>query len=286
MDVKFINPFLHGTVDVLKKMAFINPRPGKIYLKDTSNAYGDISGIIGITGDAIGSLAISFKEGCICDIMSRMLGETYTEANQDIFDGVGEITNMISGAARTHMEKEGLTVYAAIPSIIYGKSHTINHILNSPSIVIPFDTDKGSFVVDVCIKKSMNENKTSADYQVVNLRTPVASKAPDNIAVQTGNGKPAEAAPELDKKTRLQNKLKEINAIRDELMKQLSEKPFMEISKRQLFKKRIPLLDAQIKRLRLDIATIEALANLSKEDVEKPKIAGHYQHYDSGKRKS
>ena len=57
MDVNFINPFLQGTIEVLTKMAFVEPRPGKVYLKDTSLAQGDVSGIIGITGDMIGSLA-------------------------------------------------------------------------------------------------------------------------------------------------------------------------------------------------------------------------------------
>ena len=49
---------------------------------------------------------------------------------------------------------------------------------------------------------------------------------------------------------------------------------------------RIPLLDAQIKRLRLDISTIEMLSNISKEDMENPTIVQHYQHYDTNKKKS
>ena len=282
MDVKFINPFLEGTVTVLKKMAFLDPRPGKVYLKETNIAYGDVSGIIGITGDAIGSLAISFNETCICDIVSRMIGESYTQANQEVFDGVGEITNMISGAARTHLEKEGMNVYAAIPSVIYGKEHTINHILNSPSIVIPFITEKGTFVVDICIKKTAGESRKSLDYQVVNQKTPVVAKAPDKQDIQSENIQPA---PTLDRKTLLKNKLKEINVVRDDIVKQLTEKPFMEISKRQLLKKRIPILDAQIKRLRLDISTLDMLANISKEDIENPKLVQDFQHYDTGKRK-
>ena len=46
------------------------------------------------------------------------------------------------------------------------------------------------------------------------------------------------------------------------MVKQLSEKPFMEISQRQFLKKRIPMLEAQIKRLRLDLSTVEMLSNI------------------------
>ena len=283
MDVKFINPFLQGTVEVLKKMAFVEPRPGKVYIKNTSLAHGDVSGIIGITGDMIGSLAISFGESCICHLVGSMLGESFAEANQEIFDGVGEITNMISGVARTYLEKEGLHVYAAIPSVVYGKNHTINHILKSPSIVIPFDTDQGSFVVDVCIKRAGEESKMVKEYGVVNQRTPVLPAAPET---QNPASDRIPSATLEGKKEMIKKKLLEVTVIRDEMVKQLSDKPFMEISQRQFLKKRIPMLEAQIKRFRLDLSTAEMLSNISTDDLEHPKLVRHYQHYETEKGKS
>ena len=282
MDVKFINPFLKGTIEVLKKMALVEPCPGKAYLKETSIASGDVSGIIGITGDAIGSLAISFSETCICDICSRMLGESYTEACQDIFDAVGEITNMISGVARTHMEKDGMAVYAAIPSVVYGKNHTIKHILSNPSIVIPFCTDRGAFVVDVCIKQAAAGAVPAENYQVVNRKTTVEGRAP---ATPGNRPDEANAAAETDKKTLLKKRLKDITTVRDDMVRQLTEKPFMEISKRQILKKRIPLLDTQIKRLKLDISAMDVIARITQDDLDHPKLVKHYQHYDDKKHK-
>jgi len=137
MDVRYINPFLLGTQEVLLKVAQIDAQAGKPYRKVDITACGDVSGIIGIMGNAIGSLAISFKEPCILAITSLMLGETYSDICRDVFDTVGELTNMISGVARSHLEREGLKAYAAIPTVIYGKNHVILHILKSPSIVIP-----------------------------------------------------------------------------------------------------------------------------------------------------
>lgn len=283
MDVKFINPFLYGTIEVLKKMAFTEPRPGKVYLKKTALAHGDVSGIIGITGDMVGSLAISFGESCICHIVGSMLGESYAEANQEVFDAVGEITNMISGVARTHMEKEGMQVYAAIPSVVYGKNHTINHILKSPSIVIPFETDHGTFVVDVCIKRPGEESRIMRDYGVVNQRTPVLSAT---VEEQKPLPDPQPLAGWVGRKEMIKNKLREITAIRDDMVKQLGDKPFMEMSRRQFLKKRIPMLEAQIKCLRLDLSTAEMLSNISTDDLQNPKLVRHYQHYEPEKRKS
>ncbi len=151
MDVRFVNAFLEGTINVLKTMAFIEPRPGKPYLKQDNRAVGDISGIIGLTGSARGSLALSFSGGCILRVVSNMLGEEMTDLNPEIQDAVGEITNMISGAARKNLEAKGFNITAAIPTVVFGKGHSIIHVMGGPSIIIPFETDHGPFVVDVCI---------------------------------------------------------------------------------------------------------------------------------------
>lgn len=133
-------------------MAFVEPRPGKPYLKSTNQAQGDITGIIGLTGAVKGSLALTFTEKCILNIVSNMLGDKIEVINGDIEDAVGEITNMVSGVARKKLEYQGMIVSAAIPTVVLGKGHSIMHVLGGPSIIIPFDTDAGAFVVDVCMK--------------------------------------------------------------------------------------------------------------------------------------
>jgi chemotaxis protein CheX len=151
MNVKFINPFLEGTISVLKTMAFVEPRAGKPYLKMDSLAKGDISGIIGLTGSATGSLAVSFSESAIIKIVSNMLGENIKSLDSDIKDAVGEITNMISGVSRKNLEADGFYIQAAIPTVVSGKNHSIAHVMGGPSLIIPFEIDDGPFVVDVCL---------------------------------------------------------------------------------------------------------------------------------------
>ena len=153
MDQKFIDAFLQGTIDVIKTMAFIETKPGKPYMKNDNAAVGDVSGIIGLTGAVIGSLALSFSEACILRIVSNMLGEEMTTLNHDIEDAVGEITNMASGGGRKILADGGLNITAAIPTIVWGTNHSIMHVLGGPSIIIPCSTADGSFVVDLCLKE-------------------------------------------------------------------------------------------------------------------------------------
>ena len=150
MDVKFINPFIESTIHVLKTMAFTSADADKPFLKKDRVAKGDVSGVIGLTGDVDGTISISFSEKCILAIVSSMFGEPKKEINEEIRDAVGEIANMISGQARQKIEEIGKTLQAAIPTVITGKDHIIEHITNSPIVAIPFRTEHGGFTIEVC----------------------------------------------------------------------------------------------------------------------------------------
>lgn len=295
MDVKFINPFLYGTLEVLEKMAFIKPVAGKPYVKSDDTARGDVSGIIGMTGDAVGSLALSFSEECIIYITNNMLGENHTEMNKEVLDTAGELTNIISGAARKLMEKDELKVFAAIPTIVYGKQHMVRHVVSGPSIVLPFQTEKGTFVIDVCLKSQLNQEEVKP--------LPVRQKPFDPKAVNPAVfGKPSmpKTGPEIsqnkieqdlvkpnivepkdagERLVQLKQVLMETIATRDAMMKQLKEQPFMEATQRLRYKKALPSYDAKIKRLKLDIAAAEAISKMTKEDFENPKIQTNFQNY-------
>jgi chemotaxis protein CheX len=151
MDAVIINPFINSTINVLNTMAFVKATAGKPYLKKDDTARGDVTGVIGITGMAHGTVSVTFEEPCILKIVSNMFGETLETLDNEVADAVGELTNMISGQARMELEKEGRLFEAAIPSVITGKGHKIIHITEGPKIAIPFNTDGGAFTIEVCL---------------------------------------------------------------------------------------------------------------------------------------
>ncbi len=152
MDANIINPFIYATVNVLETMASTRDEAGKPYLKKDQVARGDVSGVMGITGETRGTISVSFTETSILAIVSNMLGEEIKEMNEEIKDAVGEITNMISGQARKKLDEQGMSLQAAIPSVVMGKNHTITHITTFPIIAIPFSTDNGEFTIEVCFE--------------------------------------------------------------------------------------------------------------------------------------
>lgn len=153
MDVRLINPFINATINVLETMAFITVSAGKPYLKKDNLAKGDVTGVIGLTGVANGTISVTFHEECILNIVSNMFGETMTVLDSEIADAVGELTNMISGQARKELEEVGKVFKAAIPSVITGHSHSIQHYTKGPTIAIPFSTENGDFTIEVCLER-------------------------------------------------------------------------------------------------------------------------------------
>lgn len=152
MDAKVINPFIESALNVIGTVASIEATAGKPYLKNDELANGDVSGVIGLTGEASGTVSVSFKEQCILSIVSNMFGEKVTAIDSEIEDAVGEITNMISGQARQKLEVIGRSLQAAIPTVIVGPNHRISHITKSPIIAIPFSTGNGDFTIEVCFE--------------------------------------------------------------------------------------------------------------------------------------
>jgi chemotaxis protein CheX len=153
MDVTLINPFINATINVLETMAFVTVTAGKPYVKKGSVASGDVTGILGLTGVANGTIAVTFEEKCILTIVSNMFGETMETLNEEIADAVGELTNMISGQARKELGGLGRVFKAAIPSVVMGQNHSIRHYADGPKIAIPFNTDSGDFTIEVCFER-------------------------------------------------------------------------------------------------------------------------------------
>ena len=148
-----IKCFVEAVINVLGTMAMVQVKPGQAYLKKDDKAKGDITGVIGMSspsGKAKGTMSITFTEQSALGIVSNMLGEQFTEINQDVIDAVGEMTNMICGQARKNLVEIGMQFDGAIPSVVTGKDHSISHVSSKAILAIPFTTQFGNLTVEVC----------------------------------------------------------------------------------------------------------------------------------------
>ncbi|MGE4504722.1 MAG: chemotaxis protein CheX [Desulfovibrionaceae bacterium] len=152
MDVTLAKPFIKAATDVLTTMAFVTPTAGKPFVKRNNVAQGDVTGLVGITGDGVGSVSISFSKSLAVAIVKNMLGEEVEDILQDVKDAMGEIVNMVSGQARAGLVQQGYTFQGSTPTVIMGDNHTISHVANTPIMAIPFTTPHGDFTIEFCFE--------------------------------------------------------------------------------------------------------------------------------------
>ena len=144
-----INPFLKATISTFQTMVNTVPTPQAPYVKAEPSLTHDVSGIIGLSGGAKGAVIISFPTKTALQTVSAFIGLYVTTIDADVTDAVGELANIIAGAAKADLQ--GLNVTISLPSVVVGTNHKVTTPKDIPSIVIPFNCSHGDFVVEVCI---------------------------------------------------------------------------------------------------------------------------------------
>jgi chemotaxis protein CheX len=147
MRVEYINPFIVSLQNAFHTMLNCDVHRGAIRLKEDDAPQHLVSGIIGLSGKAIGMVVLSLSEAVALKATSRMLMSETTEINADVVDAVGELTNMVAGAAKSQLERYDLMV--SLPSVVTGCDHNIRFPSNVSPICVPFDTEWGPLALEV-----------------------------------------------------------------------------------------------------------------------------------------
>lgn len=153
MKVEFVNPFIHATTSVFQTMLGCELTRGQPALKTNRTPEYEVSGLIGLTGKCQGMVVVSLGRDTAISATEIMLSERPDGLNSDVVDAVGEIANMIAGAAKSQLEQYELSV--GLPSVICGKNHSIGFPSNSTPIVLPFESTIGPVCVEVGLSESV-----------------------------------------------------------------------------------------------------------------------------------
>lgn len=179
MQAAHINAFLESGTHVISTMTgMMGPEhtltpvlKGKPYVKTDKKGFGDISALIPMTGPNMNGIAIfSLNSEASAAIYAAMMSEDYAatmaalkSADKDvakkkleeIADGMGELTNQISGDARKKiavLAENALKLEAGTPTLMIGHDHIIKPDLQGILIAIPFGLDKipeAAFTVEI-----------------------------------------------------------------------------------------------------------------------------------------
>jgi len=150
----WVNPFIIAATEVLNEIVGVKPKLSKPYAKQTDEPLFDISGIIGLTGEAVGSIAFSLPKQTALKMVSKFIGEEVLGLSADTRDAIGEITNIMAGRVKKIFYEKKIHIKISLPNVIVGKEHAISSAKGVPTIIIPFDSELGNFAIQVSLKKA------------------------------------------------------------------------------------------------------------------------------------
>jgi chemotaxis protein CheX len=158
---EYINPFVCAAVEVFSTMLKCELVRGPLSLNANFQPAHEVSGIIGLSGRASGTVVVSVDGEVALCATEKMLGVRPSAIDSDVIDAVGEVTNMIAGRAKAGLE--ALAMSLALPTVITGKNHMIRFGSNAQTICIPYTCPWGEMSVEV----GLVESPERGDHEIV-----------------------------------------------------------------------------------------------------------------------
>jgi chemotaxis protein CheX len=152
-ELEYLEPFIKNTCHILQTMAGIDAEFKKVYFSNTPiRIFGDVSGIMGLSGNAEGTLVVTFYWELAKMIVAKMMGTEEGSIDAElIHDGVSEIINMISGSTKKDFVGKPYHFEITLPSVVVGPGHQIGYLQNVSAAVLIFEVGSQSFALHVCI---------------------------------------------------------------------------------------------------------------------------------------
>jgi chemotaxis protein CheX len=151
MDVKLLNPFIEAAVEVLKAEVNATITRGPLSLQKSSLTTDDITVLINLIGDVFGVVMYSMPTSTGLNLVSKMMGQEFTELDSLAQSGVAELGNVISGRATIKFSQAGYKADISTPTVLTGQGVEVS-TLDFPRIVVPLETGMGLLTVHLALK--------------------------------------------------------------------------------------------------------------------------------------
>jgi len=141
-----------STEEVFSTMLGLNLTSGDVFVeKEEAVPTSGVVSIIGLAGAWVGSGSLTCTAPFACKLASAFLQEEYSAVTEDVLDTVAELTNMIIGNVKTHMENRVGAMGLSTPTVIYGRNFQTRSARNQEWTVVPFSLDGDRMCIQMCI---------------------------------------------------------------------------------------------------------------------------------------
>jgi len=135
-------PFVEATVETLEMMCGMSvTRAGDAYeAKNILPAYGIIA-VMGFSGGLRGMVLLTMPMPVARAMVGAFVGDPNIADESDISDGMGEVLNILAGAATAKLPFPGMKI--SLPMVLMGKDQHLAGQHGIPWVVIPMRMQTG-----------------------------------------------------------------------------------------------------------------------------------------------
>ncbi len=172
MDVKFLNPFIQAAVEVLKTEVDSNAVRGEVTMHKSALTSDDITVLINLIGDVYGVVMYGMSTVTCLNLVSKIMGQEFTEFDTLAQSGVAELGNVISGQATIRFSESGYKSNISTPTVLNGNGVEIS-TLDFPRVVVPLETQYGTVTVHLALREKKVGEAHLAENFISSIKAPV-----------------------------------------------------------------------------------------------------------------
>lgn len=138
MENRYLDVFATASINTFNTMCGIAVRQdGACYRKEGVFPTHETVAIMGFSGAVRGAVIMTMPVPVAQGLVGAFIGEAVTQVSADLTDGLGEILNIIAGAATSEMADLKLRI--SLPTVLVGKEQRLATKQNAPWFVIPLE---------------------------------------------------------------------------------------------------------------------------------------------------
>ncbi len=149
MRAEHINPFVTAVQLVFETMLDSPVAVARPKLKQAGSPTYDVTGIIALGGDVVGSAALSFPMDTAANAVEAFTGAPVAPEDAMFADAIGELANMVTGNAKKDLHN--LSVSISVPTVVIGCNHHLASHQLGPWVILACSSGLGTFNIEICV---------------------------------------------------------------------------------------------------------------------------------------
>jgi len=156
MNKEFIQPFVNGVRNVLKKIASVDVKTNEESFEENSEIKSKgVTSIISYSGKINGRFLIDMNSETAISLTRRITGRTYDTAKEPmVLSTVSELNNIIAGDGLTDINNKFSMGLRLVPPIVFTGDNALICLDKIPSESVNINTEYGDIRINIAFERS------------------------------------------------------------------------------------------------------------------------------------